>query len=34
MLFVNTEGVAHLKKRNAVVANDTKSTDRQINKRD
>ena len=32
VLFVNTEGVAHLKQRFAVVAKDTESTDRQINK--
>ena len=34
MLFVNTEGVAHLKTRLAVVAKDTESTGRQIDKHD
>ena len=34
VLFVNAKGVAYLKTRLAVVANDTKRTDRQVNKRD
>ena len=34
VVFVNTEGIAHRKKRLAVVAKDTESTDRQIEKHD